>query len=74
MSKKLRNTIRPAFMRNFTRNTLERYILLEIDDMNNIEKDKFVSKINEKLWYAIQKSMKYPSTICLMLSLEELKT
>lgn len=42
-------------MRNFTRNTLERYILLEIDDMNNIEKDKFVSKINEKLWYAIQK-------------------
>lgn len=54
MSKKLKNTIRPAFMRNFSKNTLERYIMLEIDDMNVNEKDLFVSKINEKLWYAIQ--------------------
>lgn len=54
-TKKLRNIKRLAFMRNFTNNTIERYILMEIDDMNDNEKDLFVSKINEKLWYAIQK-------------------
>lgn len=53
--KKIRNTIRPAFMRNFTNNVMERYILIEIDDMNDNEKDLFVSKINERLWYNIQK-------------------
>ncbi len=54
MSKKFRNIIRPAYMRNFTHNTIERYILMEIDDMNDVEKNQFVSKINEKLWKAIQ--------------------
>lgn len=52
---KKRNIIRPAFMRNFTNNVIERYICIEIDDMNDNEKNSFVSKINEKLWYHIQK-------------------
>lgn len=55
MSKKFRNVIRPAFLRNFTHNTLDRYILIEIDTLSENEKDQFVSKINEQLWFAIQK-------------------
>lgn len=54
MSEKFRNIIRPAFMRNFTKNTLERYILIDIETMTHEEKDKFVSNVNERLWNAIQ--------------------
>lgn len=55
MSKKFRNIIRPAFMRNFTRYTIDRYILIDIETLSDNEKDKFVSDINEQLWYIIQK-------------------
>lgn len=54
MKKKFRNVIRKAYMRNFTSFTEDRYIYIDDDIMPNEQKDSFVSKANEQLWYAIQ--------------------
>lgn len=56
MSKKLRNELRKATMRNFSNNTIERYIIIDNDRLTETEKDEFVKKINEELWYAIQET------------------
>lgn len=53
MSKKLRNVIRDANMRNFSQYAIERYIIVE-DDGDDNSKDQFVKNINERLWSCIQ--------------------
>jgi hypothetical protein len=42
MSKKFKNIIRPAYMRNFTTNTIDRFIFIDIDSMSAQEKDQLV--------------------------------
>ena len=54
MSLKLRNVIRPACMRNFSKNLLDRCIIIDDENMNDNSRDKFVKAINERLWYSIQ--------------------
>ncbi len=54
MKKKFRNLIRNAYMRNFTTNTEDRYIYIDDDMMSYEQKDIFVSRVNEQLWYTIQ--------------------
>ena len=54
MNKKFRNVKRKAFMRNFTRNTEDRYIYIDNAMMSSNQKDLFVSQVNEQLWYVIQ--------------------
>lgn len=53
MSRKSRNIIRDANMKNFSCYTIDRYIIID-DDRNDDEKDKFVKAINERLWCCIQ--------------------
>lgn len=48
MSRKLRNTIRDANMRNFSCYTIERYLIID-DDRNDDEKDQFVKNQRETL-------------------------
>ena len=56
MSTNLKNEIRKAPMRNFTTYTIERYLIIENESLNEQQKDEFVKKINEELWYAIQET------------------
>lgn len=56
MGDKMRNTYRKATMRNFSKYTIERYIMIDDDTMTKGEQDEFVKEINEKLWYAIQET------------------
>lgn len=56
MSTNLKNEKRKAPMRNFTNYIIERYMIIDNDNMNEQQKDEFVKKINEELWYAIQET------------------
>lgn len=56
MSEKLRNEIRPGFMRNFSQYILYRYIIIDDETLSEDEKNSFVSEINEALWVAIQET------------------
>jgi len=51
---KFRNVIRPGYMRNFSKNIIERYIMIDDALMSYEEQDAFVKKINERLWHLIQ--------------------
>lgn len=53
---KFRNEQRPAFTRNFSRYTIDRYMIIDNDLMNDAEKDTFIREVNERLWYAIQET------------------
>lgn len=56
MSRKMRNTFRPATMRNFSNYILERYILIDDASTTEAQKDQLVKDINERLWLAIQET------------------
>lgn len=67
MSRKLRNTIRDANMRNFSCYTIERYLIID-DDRNNDEKDQFVKKSTRDFGVAFRKLMLEPKVLfCHML-------
>lgn len=59
MSEKLRNEQRNGFMRNFSKFIIERYIIVDDENLDDNEKDLFVSEINEALWTAIQETNMY---------------
>ena len=54
MSDSIKNTIRPAYMRNFTKNVLERYIVMNGTDCRHEEFNRAVKNVNESLWLNIQ--------------------
>lgn len=54
MSTKRRNTFRPAFMKNFSKNEIERFMLIDDEYITYDDKKSFVKEINERLWVAIQ--------------------
>lgn len=56
MGHKMRNSFRPASMRNFSNYILERYILIDDVTLTDESKDRFVKEINERLWLAIQEA------------------
>lgn len=53
---KFRNEQRKGFTRNFSRYTIDRYIIIDNDLMNDTEKDAFIKEVNERLWFAIQET------------------
>lgn len=53
---KFRNEQRKGFTRNFSRYTIDRYIIIDNDLMNDTEKDIFIKEVNERLWFAIQET------------------
>lgn len=53
---KLRNEYRPAFTRNFSKYTIDRYVIIDNDLMDDAAKDTFIKEVNERLWYAIQET------------------
>lgn len=53
---KIRNAPRKGFTRNFSKYTIDRYIIIDDDLMNDTEKDSFIKEVNESLWYAIQET------------------
>lgn len=59
MSTNIRNEYRNGFMRNFSKFVIERYIIVDGNNMSTEEKNCFVSDINEALWYAIQQTNLY---------------
>ena len=56
MSKNIRNEYRKAVMRNFSTYTIERYVIIENENLSDKDKDLLVKKINEELWLAIQET------------------
>ena len=53
---KLRNEQRNGFTRNFSNYTIDRYVIIDNDLMNDTEKDAFIKEVNERLWFAIQET------------------
>ena len=55
-TKKFRNMLRPAKTRNFSLYTIERYIYIDDEELDEEKKNAFVKEINERLWLSIQET------------------
>ena len=56
MGKKERNKLRLATMKNFSQYSIDRYIMIDSELMDQGNQDLFVAEINERLWKAIQET------------------
>ena len=60
-SRKFKDVVRLAYMRNFTDNVLYRYIVMNGTEAHHVEFNRTVKNINESLWVNIQEvSLKCP--------------